>query len=197
MALVEELYWISHRASNTRIIMFILTIFFTGVSLLKKLLDVGIYSCGTIRTRRKQFPQQLSQLKFANQGDSKVLQSVETPQLTATVWKDKKNVFYLSTNADPTGNATVLRRQRTGKRREVVSPMSVSLYQQHMNGVDRADQLRESYPAGRKSLKWWRYIFWYLLNTAVVNAMVCQKESPNHQRETRQKNPKPLKQLEF
>ena len=33
-----------------------------------------------------------------------------------------------------------------------------------MNGVDIHDQLREPYPAGRPSKKYWKYIMWFIVD---------------------------------
>ena len=44
-----------------------------------------------------------------------------------------------------------------------------------MAGVDLNDQLRSYYPIGRKSHKWWRSCFWYLLEVAVLNAYIIYK----------------------
>jgi hypothetical protein len=66
-----------------------------------------------------------------------------------------------------------------------------------MNGVDRADQLCVAYVTGRKSLKWWKYLFYYLLDIAVCNAYVLMKESPNHQMTTKKNKVKIRSQLEF
>ena len=54
-----------------------------------------------------------------------------------------------------------------------------------MSGVDRADQLRESYPAGKKAVSWWRYLFWFLFDVAAVNAYIIMKESASHRKVTR------------
>jgi len=43
--------------------------------------------------------------------------------LTATVWKDKKQVNFLSTNCDPTEIDTVSRRQKDGSRVDVDVPL--------------------------------------------------------------------------
>ena len=41
-----------------------------------------------------------------------------------------------------------------------------------MGYVVQADALRGSYEMGRKSNRWWTYIFWYLINTGSVNAFI-------------------------
>ena len=44
-----------------------------------------------------------------------------------------------------------------------------------------ADQKRKLYSCSRKSKKkWYMRIFWFLLDTAVVNAHILECESPNH-----------------
>ncbi|XP_052233143.1 piggyBac transposable element-derived protein 4-like [Dreissena polymorpha] len=45
-----------------------------------------------------------------------------------------------------------------------------------MGGVDLHDQLRAKYPSGRNSKKWWRYLFWFLLDSAIVNSFVLYNE---------------------
>ena len=46
-----------------------------------------------------------------------------------------------------------------------------------MGGVDRNDQLGVYYKVGRASNKWWRYIFWFLMNVSITNAWVLWLES--------------------
>ncbi|GFO19343.1 PiggyBac transposable element-derived protein 4-like [Plakobranchus ocellatus] len=46
-----------------------------------------------------------------------------------------------------------------------------------MGGVDLADQYRSYYQVGRASRKWWRYIFWFLVQTAMCNSYLVIKTS--------------------
>ena len=46
-----------------------------------------------------------------------------------------------------------------------------------MGGVDLNDQLRSYYPSGRSGKKWWRFIFWYLLDVSICNAFIVEGES--------------------
>ena len=94
-------------------------------------------------------------------------------------------------------DSTVLRQQRSGERSEVPCPEVVSLYGKYMSGVDRADQLRESYPAGKKAVSWWRYLFWFLVNVAAVNAYILMKESNDHQKLTKNGRVYNLRQLDY
>jgi len=45
-----------------------------------------------------------------------------------------------------------------------------------MGGVDLADQIAGLYDLDRKSLKWWKKVFYRFLLFAVVNSWVVHKE---------------------
>ena len=53
----------------------------------------------------------------------------------------------------------------------------VDSYNHHMNGVDIADQYAVYYSFVRKTVKWWRKVAFWLLETAMVNSYVLYKES--------------------
>ena len=54
-------------------------------------------------------------------------------------------------------------------------PAPVAKYNAHMGGVDLADQHGAYYPVGRPSVRWWRYLCWWLLQVAMVNAFILWK----------------------
>ncbi|KAG8235826.1 hypothetical protein J437_LFUL016087 [Ladona fulva] len=58
-----------------------------------------------------------------------------------------------------------------------VTSMSVMLYTKCMGGVDRADQFRSYYGFGRTTKKWWKYLFAFVVNTAIVNSYILFKET--------------------
>ena len=145
--------------------------FFTGVQLLKDLLENGLYACGTVRPNRKGFPEQLKKpATVRHRGEMKVLQYGDT-NLVATVWKDKKLVHHLSTMSDPTRSMEAQRRSGPNIL-NLRQPQTVNQYNRYMGGVDLHDQLRMKYPCGRHSKKAWRYIFWFLLNACITNAYI-------------------------
>lgn len=83
---------------------------------------------------------------------------------------DKKQISVLSTNVN---NDSVKVKRRKGKEvTEVDCPQSFKLYNQYMGGVDLADQKRKYYTVARKSMKWWYYLFWFLLDTTIVNSFI-------------------------
>ncbi|XP_052271623.1 piggyBac transposable element-derived protein 4-like [Dreissena polymorpha] len=143
---------------------------------MEKLLEDGLYSCSTVRVNRKQFPVELKKPKdLRERGQFKILQR-GTSNLTASVWRDKKLVHHVSTLSDPT--LSLQAQRRTGA--EVLNlqqPHAVKAYCQYMGGVDVHDQYRLCYEVGRNSKKWWRYLFWFMINTAIVNAYLLFKET--------------------
>jgi hypothetical protein len=169
--------------------------YFTSVQLFRDLFEQQTYACGTIRTNRKGLPVAVSKSKLKKQGDC--IQK-QCDQLVATAWHDKRTVTLLATNADPTVMTEVSRKQKNGEVINVPCPVVVvKQYTAYMNGVDRADQLRSSYNICRKSLKWWKYLFWFMVDVCICNAFILMRESPNHQIRTKTGRIRERTQLEF
>ena len=98
-------------------------------------------------------------------------QSFQKENLVATVWQDNKPIWVLSTNSRP--DATVVINRRHGADTiHVDQPKNVFLYKKNMNAVDRNDQLRAKYNVGRFSVKAWKYLLWFFVNSCIVNAYI-------------------------
>ncbi|XP_053393043.1 piggyBac transposable element-derived protein 4-like [Mercenaria mercenaria] len=149
--------------------------FFSGLPLLQSLIANGLYACGTIRINRLGFPAELKKPRdVKNRGDMKILQLGDS-NVTGSAWMDKKHVHHVSTLSNPNDVRDANRRVN----REVVQvqqPHSVWSYNKYMGGVDLHDQLRVNYNIGRNGKKWWKYLFWFLFNCAVVNSYIVYKE---------------------
>ena len=105
----------------------------------------GLYACGTLRSNRKGFPEDLKPFLKGKQqklGESVVRQNGNS---TVCVWQDNKPVTILATNSDPTKEETVKRKNKDGTTREVPCPQATRLYNMFMGGVDLSDQLRGYY----------------------------------------------------
>ena len=57
----------------------------------------------------------------------------------------------------------------------VVCPPCVPDYQNLMRGVDFGDQMMGYYRVGRRSKKWWKRGFWYILDVAALNSYVVYR----------------------
>ncbi len=54
-------------------------------------------------------------------------------------------------------------------------PLVIHEYNLSMNGVEKADQYTTYYSFVRKSKKWWRKLFFWLFEVAVVNSYILYK----------------------
>ena len=145
--------------------------YFTSLDLADRVLQQNTYLRGTVRSNRKGFPQQqLPKNAVKQQGQFKTAQKGE---LTACVWMDKKPIYTLSTADNPaTIETTVPRKSRGGEVRQIPAPSIVHEYNQNMNGVDVADQLRTEYSTYRTAKKWWYYLFWFLFDVSITNGFI-------------------------
>ena len=149
--------------------------FFSSPDLLLDLSRVGLYACGTLRSNRKGFPQDLKQ--FLKKGLSKRGEYLfrQCGNLTVTLWQDSKPVVVIATNSDPHETCTVQRKAKNGTRSSVSCPASVDVYNKFMGGVDRNDQLRQYYSVRLKGRKCYKYLWWFLFDVAITNAYVLCK----------------------
>ena len=51
-------------------------------------------------------------------------------------------------------------------------PKLIDDYNTYMSGVDRCDQLLVYYALNRKTTKWWKRLFFRLLDMSIINAMI-------------------------
>lgn len=145
--------------------------FFSSCSLFENLRKRDNFACGTVKRNSKGLPDFMRKNKQTEKhmGRGEFQFSVRS-QTAAVKWMDRKPVCFLSSVHSPRKVSTVLRRQRDGTRVEVGCPEVVKVYNETMGGVDKFDQLRECYAIGRRSVKWWHRIFYYLIDLAIVNS---------------------------
>jgi len=98
-------------------------------------------------------------------GESRTYQQ---DNLTISVWQDNRPVVLISTCSDPTTTNSVLRKGRDGTTATYSCPNSLALYNQHMGGVDRNDQLRGYYHVRLKCRKYYKYIFWEVVGFCLL-----------------------------
>ena len=138
---------------------------FTSPQRLEALLHQKTYGCGTVRLALKDMPEVFH---GQNKKEGKERTAVyQRGNLVPTVWHDKRPVAILSSDVSP----EVRRHTKEPPYQKVVKvPTHVHDYNMYMRGVDLSDQLRGYYPPGRTAKKWWKYLFWYCLDTCICNA---------------------------
>ena len=58
---------------------------------------------------------------------------------------------------------------------DVTAPMAIVTYNKWMGGVDRGDQIRQYHHLRLKSRKFYKYIFWFLVDVCIANAYILHK----------------------
>ena len=101
--------------------------------------------------------------------------TVQRKGVCASAWKDEKIVMVMYSNCQPMETGLVLRRRKDGSRMEVPCPTAIISYNQHMGGVDRGDQVRGYYSCRTRCRKFYKYIFYFLLDVSITNAFILQK----------------------
>lgn len=152
--------------------------FFTSVPLLERLYEKDIYSVGTIRKDRANLPEMMKTNDKLRRGEFMFKMS---GNLAAVKWQDSKPVTLLTTAVSPKDVTTVKRKNKDGSRETVYCPNVVDLYNRYMGGVDKFDQKKERYAIGRRSVKWWHRIFYFLIDLAIVNSYILYQISRRSQ----------------
>lgn len=149
--------------------------YFTSIRLLKRLLEEGIYACGTVQKGRKGLPNIIAKGK---QKRGSCVSRSSYKGLFYTQWEDNKTVRVLSNFHDSTDMGVAQRKNRAGEIENVPCPKMILDYNMHMGGVDKSDMLRSYYCIDRKSRKWWHRLLWYFIDVCVCNAYILfhQKE---------------------
>ena len=157
--------------------------FFTSVQLMEILLKEKTYACGTVRMNRRGLPHAFKTCTITETGDSKKMQR---GRLTAISWCDSGRHVNVLTTANPIGDATYT---RYGKKDEPMvsypKPIAISQYTKNFNGVDKNNQLRQYYKIATKARKWWKYLFWFVLDVTAINAYLLYAEAPGGPRQKR------------
>nr|XP_055049758.1 piggyBac transposable element-derived protein 4-like [Misgurnus anguillicaudatus] len=110
-------------------------------------------------------------------------------------WKDTREVVMCSSFHSANGDRTVQRKVKTRDQgwvqMSVPIPSVVSDYNKNMGGVDLSDALISYYTVLRKTRKWYRSLFYHLIDIGVVNAFIL------HQQMAALRNQRPKTQKEF
>lgn len=139
---------------------------FTSVPLMKSLLSRNITIVGTIRKNKKEIPPEFIVAKNRDTNTSLFGFSNEAT-LVSYVPKKGKVVTLLSSmhvgkNADSIDVST-------GDKRK---PDIITFYNKTKGGVDKVDEMKQSYSVSRKSARWPLTIFFSLLNIAGINSQI-------------------------
>ena len=145
---------------------------YNSVELSEALLELQVHTCGTLRSNRVE-PMEIRNLHNLDKHD---IISRNNGKVMVMAWKDKRIVKAITTKHD-NSLVTIRRRKKGGHgaMEEVQKPACIIDYNEHMSGVDHVDQMISYYPCTRKTLKWTKKVFFYLMELCVHNSHVLYK----------------------
>ncbi|KAH8021399.1 hypothetical protein HPB51_015579 [Rhipicephalus microplus] len=149
--------------------------FYTSTSLFLHLLERKTLACGTTRKDRRTFPAELKDStweKKAKRGDVRWLRHQGVLYFQ---WKDRRAVHMMSTAHTANSHVTATRKRKVAgqwKKVPIRKPRLIEEYNAGMLGVDRSDQLIASYNVLMKCVRWWKTLFFYCIDIAVVNSFI-------------------------
>ena len=93
--------------------------------------------------------------------------------LTAVLWRDRRDVYVLSSIHSRSAE-TVLKTPKGGRDKvPIPCPTAICHYNQFMGGVDLTDQQLSYYSVTQcQTIKWWKKVFWRLIDIAIVNSWI-------------------------
>ena len=154
--------------------------FYSSLTLFKDLFTRGVFATGTIMETRRDFPANLKNSKqWAKGRDRGSMRWERDPPCLALQWVDNKVVSVLTTIDNANDQVQVRHKTKTAgvwNTKVVPQPKAIHNYNQYMNGVDRSDQILATHNVLRKCMRWWKTMFFHLIDIAVVNAFILFKE---------------------
>lgn len=139
--------------------------YYNSVELAEALLEKNIHLTGTINRARVGL---LIAFPLAVKKKPKRMMKVDInayrkdDAMSVLEWKDNRPVLMLTTLYD-TSTEEVRQIRKGGLLEAVQKPTVECRYNEYMGGVDLADHYIASYGLTRKSIKWWRKVFFWLL----------------------------------
>ena len=128
---------------------------------------------GTVVKNRRELPETVRDKRFVvRSGETRSFRDGRVLVLAWRAETKKKPLLMMSSACSSKPVSVTSRRERVSSK-----PAVVNSYNHSMNSVDIADQLTVFYSFVRKTRKWWRKLFFYLLEVSVVNSYLLYKQA--------------------
>ena len=149
---------------------------FYSLTLFKHLYDQGVVATGTILPSRSSFLPALKKSQEWAKGRKRGnMRWARDPPCLVLQWVDNKVVSMITTVGNANEQGQVTRRVRTDGQwgeRLVKQPQIFKTYNMKMNAVDRSDQILSAFSTQQKCVRWWKTLFFHLIDFAVVNSFI-------------------------
>jgi len=170
--------------------------YFPSQALLIKLRELGMGACGTARVNTSAFPPDLhDDRKHIPWNEVSGGPADATGKVLAVQWQDNSAVHFLSTihslddriiserkkpRISSSNGPTIRRTFGAQERLNVPIPVITNDYNRYKVGVDVADQYRSYYFTQLKCLRNWPPIFFWLLDTTIINSYLILRRLSTH-----------------
>jgi hypothetical protein len=151
---------------------------FTSPALLLALQHKGIRLCGSVRRNRKGMPA-ISDAEVSALGRGEWLQRQKGDAAVA-VWRDQKAMWLLYNHCSPTEASSLERWSDAGRKVSIGCPRAIRDYFYGARSVDVLSQLHYAYLPGRKAMRCWPRLAWWLLDMCVINAFKLWSKGQQH-----------------
>ena len=142
---------------------------FTSPSVLDALKQRGIRCCGSVRRNRRGMPViPEADVRALGRGEWAQKQKGDT---SLAVWKDQKVVWVLYNHCSSDETASLDRWSEAGNKISVGCPKAIRDYFYNARSVDVLSQLHYAYLPGRKAMRSWPRLAWWLLDMCIINAL--------------------------
>ncbi|XP_065289748.1 piggyBac transposable element-derived protein 3-like [Dermacentor albipictus] len=145
--------------------------YFTSITLLQELKEIGIWAIGTIRSNRLQGCPLKSEKALKKEGRGSMDASVtKSGDVTVVRWQDNGIVNIASTFVG-VGEPTNVKRwsEASKKHVDIPCPEIISQYNESMGGVDKMDFLLSLYPLKQRTRKWPVRVISHFTSFSLVN----------------------------
>ena len=147
---------------------------YTSPILFRYLHKCNTGACGTVRLNRKHMPKFTKKLK---RGET---ECCRRKMLLAIKWSDKRHVSMLTTVNTPAIVDTSKKHYATGE--FIRKPECVVSYTKNMGAVDKTDMQISLTECTRKTRKWYRKLFFHLVDMCLYNAFVLYRVNTNNKK---------------
>jgi Transposase IS4 len=151
---------------------------FTSPTLLLALQRKSIRLCGSVRRNRKGMPA-ISDVEVSALRQGEWLQR-QKGDATVAVWRDQKAMWLLYNHCSPTEAASIERWSDAGRKVSIGCPRAIRDYFYGARSVDVLSQLHYAYLPGRKAMRCWPRLAWWLLDMCVINAFKLWSNGQQH-----------------
>ena len=127
---------------------------------------------GTLRINRKGVLNRIRDVKLKKKGDEKVMSYKD--EMCMIKIHDRKVVTLLSTVYNSERIDTGRKDYKTND--PITKPLMMTKYNKYMGGVDANDQLLKYSHFSKRTIKWWKKVFFRMLNVCMVNSFILWKE---------------------